>query len=92
MSARLASQQTHPLLSWKFAVEKALGAMQEAFPTLTAFLHLRTTKSAGQSFPNFVFGRIYHASAITLAAEWDFISDVTETTFICQCRFVTLLL
>ena len=37
--------------------------MQEAFPTLAGFLHLRT---------NFVFGWIYLASAITLAAERDF--------------------
>jgi hypothetical protein len=82
MSARLANQQTHPLVSCKFAVEKVSAATQDAFPTLTAFLHLRTTESAGQYFPNFVFGWIYHASTITLPAEWDFISNVMETTFV----------
>ena len=56
--------------------------MLEAFPTLTAFLHLRTM--AGQSVANFAFGWIYHASAITLAVEWGFISDVMS--------FATLLL
>ena len=78
VSARLANPQTPPSVSCKSAVGKV---SVEAFPTLMAYLHLMTTELTGQFLPNFVFRWIDHASAITLAAEWDFISDVMGNDF-----------
>ena len=89
MSARLAN---HPLVSSKSAVGKVSVAIEEAFPTLTAYLRLMATELTGQFLPNFVFGWIDHASAITLAAEWDFISDAMGNDFCLPVSFLTLLL
>jgi hypothetical protein len=61
--------------------------MQESFPTPTAFLHLGTTANP---YPiSSSGGSTIHASATTLAAEWDFISDAMEMDF-CLPAFLCL--